>query len=151
MAKRRGKRRASKTAGTKTRTKKGFPGWVRPTVSMVIGGGVGLLVSGLLPTAIAPYAPAAGVLGSKIIGKGPWGKYVATSAVLAGVTFLSYRPTVQIAASTLVGTLQAARAALMSGARETGDSPAEESGSPAEESGTVAEQSRRILREAGVR
>lgn len=143
MAKRRGKRRASKTAGTKTRTKKGFPGWVRPTVSMVIGGGVGLLLSGLLPKAIAPYAPAAGVLGSKIIGKGAWGKYVATSAVLAGVTFLSYRPTVQIAASTLVGTLQAARAALMSGTRETGDSPTEETG-------TVAERSRRILREAGL-
>lgn len=141
MARRR-RRKAAHTAGTKSSGKKGFPGWVRPAVSMVAGGGLGLLVSGLLPAAIAPYAPAAGVLGSKIVGKGSWGKYALVSGVLASVTFLSYRKSVQIAASTLVGTLQAARRSLMSGASETGDSP--------EESGSVAERARRILRQEGL-
>ena len=141
MARRR--RRANKTSGKKSSgRKKGFPSWVRPTVSMIGGGLVGLLVSGLLPGAIAPYAPAIGVLGSKVVGKGGWGKYAATSAVLAGVTFLSYRKTVQVAAGTVVGTLQAAKAALMGPAKiEGGDAPDEVS---------VQEQSRRILHEAGV-
>ena len=144
MARKGKRRRASKVSGGKKSSgrKKGFPGWVRPTVSMIGGGLVGLLISGLLPGAVAPYAPAAGVLASKFVGKGSWGKYAATSAVLAGVTFLSYRKTTQIVAGTLVGTLKAAKAAMIGPAQtETGDAPDEVS---------VQEQSRRILREAGV-
>ena len=118
MAKRR--RRAGKTAGSRSSKKSGFPAWVKPTFSMILGGGVGLVVMSLLPTAIAPFAPALGVLGSKFLGGGGWGKYVATAGVVGGGTFLSQRKTVQIAA----GALSAAKNALTGGSGGSDESAA---------------------------
>lgn len=118
MARRR--RRAAKIS--KTTKKKGFPSWVKPTLAMILGGGVGLVAMGLLPDAIAPYAPALGVLASKFVGKGGWGKYLATAGVVGGVTFLSRRKSVAVAA----GALTAAKKALGSGATtSTGGSAAD--------------------------
>lgn len=131
MAKRR--RRANKTAGKASKSsKKGMPAWIKPTFSMIIGGGVGLVAMSLLPSAIAPFAPALGVLGSKIFGGGGWGKYAATAGVVAGVTFLSQRKTVQVAA----GALSAAKRALTNGSSSGG--------------GDAADQGAEILRRAGV-
>ena len=138
MAKRR--RRAAHTAGKKSSGKKsGFPSWVKPTLSMVIGGGVGLVAMSLLPEAIAPYAPAIGVLGSKFLGGGSWGKYAATAGVVGGVTFLSRRPTIQVAA----GSLAAAKRALGSGSTVIAG--------PAEINGNAAARGDQILRSVGVK
>ena len=137
------RRRANKTAGKKSSGKKsGFPAWVKPTVSMVIGGGVGLVAMSLLPDAIAPYAPALGVLGAKFLGGGSWGKYAGTAAVVGGVTFLSRRKTVQVAA----GALTAAKAALSGGMESTVTAgPAEVTG------GSAASRGESILRSVGVK
>lgn len=138
MAKHR--RRAAKTADKKSSGKKsGFPAWVKPTVSMVIGGGVGLVAMSLLPNAIAPYAPALGVLGSKFLGGGGWGKYLATAGVVGGVTFLSRRKTIQVAA----GALTAAKSALT--ASVTGGPPEIVTG------GSAASRGEQILRSVGVK
>lgn len=135
MAKRR--RRAAHTAGKKSSGKKsGFPAWVKPTVSMIVGGGVGLVAMSLLPPGVAPYAPALGVLGSKMLGGGGWGKYASVAAVVGGVTFLSQRKTVQVAA----GALANAKRALTSGTSSVVGGPAE-----------ISNQGADILRRAGVR
>ena len=106
-------RRRKKNGGSKTSKGKkgGFPSWVKPTLSMVIGGGVGLVAMSLLPDAVAPYAPALGVLGAKLLGGGSWGKYATVAATVGGITFLSRRQTIQVAA----GALTAAKRALSSG------------------------------------
>lgn len=129
MARRR--RRAAKTSTVKS--KKGFPAWVKPTLAMIFGGGAGLVAMGLLPDAIAPYAPALGVLASKWVGKGGWGKYLATAGVVGGVTFLSRRRTIAVAA----GALTAAKKALTSG------------GSVSMPGGTAADKGAAILRSVG--
>lgn len=135
MARRR--RRAAKTAGSKSTRKSGFPAWVKPTVSMILGGGVGLVAMSLLPNAIAPFAPALGVIGSKFLGGGGWGKYLATGAVVGGVTFLSQRKTVQVAAGALVAAKQA-----LIGPSEPG---------PSSPTGSAASKGAEILRSVGVR
>ena len=112
--------------------KKGFPGWVKPTLAMIVFGGVGLVVMPLLPDAIGPFAPAVGVLAAKFLGGGSWGKYLTTAGVVGGVTFLSQRRTVQVAA----GALSAAKAALVAGG-----------GGGAGGASTAAEKGAAILRE----
>ena len=115
--------------------KSGMPAWIKPTLSMIIGGGVGLVAMALLPDALAPYAPAMGVLASKFIGGGGWGKYLATAGVVGGVTFLSRRQTVQVAA----GALSAAKRALAAGPS-----------APAAGGGSAQQQGADILRRSGV-
>ena len=109
---------AKKSKSTK---KSGFPGWVKSTIAMTVGGAVGLVAMGLAPAGVAPYMPAVGILASKFLGGGGWGKYLITAGVLTGVTFASRTKTVQLAA----GGLSAARNALTGG----GGSPAVGSGS----------------------
>lgn len=141
MGKRR--RRAAKVSSGKSSSKKGFPSWVKPTLSMVIGGGVGLIAMSLLPDAIAPYAPALGVLSAKFLGGGSWGKYATTAAVVGGVTLLSRRKTVQVAA----GALTAAKQALTSGAGSSfGGGQSNGAGA-----GSAAQRGDQILRSVGVK
>lgn len=135
-----GKRRKNKNQDKKP-TKKGFPTWIKPTLSMVIGGGVGLLAMGLLPAQVAPYAPAVGILGSKFIGGGSWGKYAVTAGVVGGLTFLGNRKTVQTAA----GALAAAKNALTSGGGQSAG------GGAGSSFGNAADEGRRILERSGVR
>ncbi len=134
MARKGKRRRANKTAGKSSgRRKSGFPAWVKPTLSMIVGGGVGLISMALLPEGIAPYAPALGVLGSKLLGGGSWGKYATVAAVVGGVTFLSKRKTVLVAA----GALNAAKRALTSGGGGA--------------SGSTEDIGNQILRDTGVK
>jgi len=105
-----------------------------PAVAMVVGGGVGLVAMGLLPAAVAPYAPALGVLGAGLVGPGRWPVYVVPAAVVAGLTVAARRPTVQ----TMAGALTAAKAAL------TGSAP-----NPEPESAPSAqERGKQILRQS---
>lgn len=134
---RKGKGKGGKIPGSR----KGFPSWVKPTVSMLIGGGVGLLAVGVLPAAVAPYGPALGVLGSKFLGGGSWSKYAVAASAVAGVTFLSRRPTVQLAA----GSLRAAMNSLQSGGSSVVAGPAEIT------SGSAAEAGEKILQQNGLR
>lgn len=130
------KKKGSKGKGSR----KSSYGWVKPTLAMILGGGVGLLAMGLLPDSIAPFAPALGVVGAKFIGGGGWGKYLTTAGVVGGVTFLSYRPTVQAASAALAG----AKRALTSGGGGGGVASA-----PAAP-GTAAEKGAEILRNQGI-
>lgn len=118
--------------------KSGFPAWVRPTLSMIVGGGVGLVAMGILPDAVAPYAPALGVVAAKFVGGGGWGKYLVTAGVVGGVTFLSRRNTIQIAA----GALTAAKRTLASGP----SGPAAGAAAP----GSAADRGSEILRRQGL-
>ena len=134
MAKRRRRKAAHRAGGNgKPARKSVFPAWVKPTFAMVLGGGVGLVAMALLPAAIGPYAPALGVAAAKFLGGGGWSKYLVTAGVVGGVTFLSRRKTVQVAA----GALTAAKNALV--------------GPPAApESGSAASQGADILRRSGL-
>lgn len=134
MAKR--KRRAAHTAA-KTTTKKGIPHWIRILGAQVLGGGVGLLATAILPDAVAPYAPSAGILASKFIGGGSWSYYLVSGGAAAGLMFLSRRKTVQVAAAGL----GAAKRQLASGMG---------SGLPSG-SGSVQQKGADILRGAGVK
>lgn len=135
MAKRRKKTAKYSASKGSSKSKSGLPTWVKPTLSMIFGGGVGLVAMALLPDAIAPYAPAMGVLASKFIGGGGWGKYLATAGVVGGVTFLSRRKTIQVSA----GALAAAKKALTSGRT-----------SPGSGSGDAAAAGRAILQKQGL-
>lgn len=117
--------------------KGGFPSWVKPTLAMIAGGGLGLVAMAILPDAIAPYAPALGVVGAKFVGGGGWNKYLVTAGVVGGVTFLSRRKTVQVAAASL----GAAKRALASNT----------SGSQAQVGpGSTAERGAAILQKSGL-
>ena len=118
--------------------KSGMPSWVKPTIAMIVGGGLGLVAMGILPDAIGPYAPAAGVLLARFVGGGGWSKYLVTAGVVGGVTFLSRRKTVQVAA----GSLKAAKDALAAGGG--GSNP------PAVGSGSAADRGADILRKQGL-
>lgn len=100
MAKRR-RKQASHSASSSGKKMSGFPSWLKPTLSMIAGGGLGLVAMAILPDAVAPYAPALGVVAAKFVGGGSWNKYLVTAGVVGGVTFLSRRKTVQVAAASL--------------------------------------------------
>ena len=116
--------------------KKSFPSWLKPTLAMIAGGTLGLVGMALLPDAVAPYAPALGVLSAKFIGGGNWGKYVATSVVIGGLTFVGRRKTTQVAA----GALASAKKALSNGGAVRSPAPA----------GSTAAQGNAILKKAGI-
>ena len=94
-----------------THSKRTFPTWLKPTLSMLLGGTVGLIGSALLPDGARPLAVGAGIVGSKLIGGGTWGKYLGTGTVVAGLMFLGQRKYVQVAHASL----SAAKKSLASG------------------------------------
>ena len=115
--------------------KSGIPSWVKPMGAMAIGGTLGLVGMFLLPDAVAPYAPALGILASKPLGGGSWGKYLSTASLVGVLTFVGQRKNVQVAAASLKNAKRALasgggpqRPSIPGGAAEAGNSILQKSG-----------------------